>query len=29
MTSLKLIDDMLGVQQNQDLDFMIQSSGKD
>lgn len=29
MTTLKMIDNMLKVQQNQDLDFMMQSTGDD
>lgn len=29
MTTLKMIDNMLGVEQNQDLDFMMQSTGDD
>lgn len=29
MTTLGVIDNMLEVQQNQDLDFMMQSTGED
>lgn len=29
MTTLKMIDNMLGVQHNQNLDFMMQSTGED
>lgn len=29
MTTLEMIDSMLGVQQNQDLDFTMQSTGED
>lgn len=28
-TTLKMIDNMLGVQQSQDLDFLMQSTGED